>query len=204
MPRRGEQTKRRILEAAHNLVMGHGLSGTSIDMVLVAAGITKGAFFYHFKSKADLARALVQRYADRDAAHLEVQMTRAEKLSRVPLQQLLIFLGLLQEEFEQFDEAGGGCLIASYVYQFEELEPEVRQISAQAFLLWRQRVGEKFAAVIAQSPPRLPVKAEDLADALVSSLEGALVMMRVLQDPQQLSQQLIHYRNYIELLFGII
>jgi TetR/AcrR family transcriptional repressor of nem operon len=38
---------------------------------------------------------------------------------------------------------------------------------------------------------------------MVSTFEGGFVMMRVLQDPKQLAQQLAHYRNYIELLFGV-
>lgn len=202
MPRSGAKTKARILDVAHELVMGHGLAGTSIDMVLQQAEITKGAFFYHFKSKADLARALVQRYAEQDAAHLEEQLTRAEKLSRDPLQQILIFLGLLQEEVEQLADPGGGCLIASYMYQFKSLDPEIRTISTQSFLLWRQRLGEKFAAIITKYPPRLPVQPEELADGIVSTFEGAFVMMRVLQEPQQIGQQLAHYRNYVELLFS--
>ena len=203
MPRNGEKTKQRILDAAHELVMGHGLSGTSIDRVLEKAEITKGAFFYHFKTKADLAQALVQRYAERDAAHLEAQMGRAEKLSRDPLQQILILVGLFQEEVESLADPSGGCLIASYTYQFEELGDDIKAVSAQSFLHWRQRLGDKFAAAIAQSPPRLPVSATSLADALVSTFEGAFIMMRVLQEPMQFSQQLTHYRNYIELLFDV-
>jgi TetR/AcrR family transcriptional repressor of nem operon len=201
MPRSGAKTKTKILDAAHALVMGHGLSGTSIDMVLEKAEITKGAFFYHFKTKADLARTLVERYAEQDAEHLETQLKRAEKLSRDPLQQVLIFIGLLQEEVEQVSEPGGGCLIASFIYQFEELAPEIHQISAEALLHWRRRLGDQFAEVIDQYPPRLPVQPQELADNLVATFEGAFVMMRVLQEPTQLSQQLAHYRNYIELLF---
>jgi TetR/AcrR family transcriptional repressor of nem operon len=204
MPGRGEKTKARILDAAHELIMGHSLAGTSIDMVLEKADITKGAFFYHFKSKSELARALVQRYADQDAAHLEQQLGRAESLSQDPLQQIFVFIGLLQEEVEQVAEPGGGCLIASYSYQFEALDADIRHISTDAILHWRHRLGAKFAAAMAQYPPQTPVHAEELADGLVSTFEGAFVMMRVLQEPSQLRQQLAHYRNYIELLFSPI
>ncbi|MEL6383774.1 MAG: TetR/AcrR family transcriptional regulator [Cyanobacteria bacterium J06626_18] len=154
MPRSGEKTKQRILDAAHELVMGHGLSGTSIDRVLEKANITKGAFFYHFKTKADLAQALVQRYADRDAAHLEAQMGRAEKLSRDPLQQILILIGLFQEEVESLNDPSGGCLIASYIYQFEELGGDIKDISAQLFYIgdnaWETNL-------LLRSPTLLPV-----------------------------------------------
>ncbi|NEP18476.1 MAG: TetR/AcrR family transcriptional regulator [Leptolyngbya sp. SIO4C1] len=202
MPRGGEKTKAHILDVAHRLVMRHSFAGTSIDRILAESNVTKGAFFYHFKSKAELAQALVERYAANDAAHLAQQLHRAEKLSRDPLQQILIFLGLLQEEIAQSADLAGGCLIASFIYQFADLEIEVREIAAQAFLRWRMQLGAKFATAIAQHPPQLPVTAEALADAAVSAFEGGFVMMRVLQDPQQVSQQLTHYRNYIELLFA--
>jgi TetR/AcrR family transcriptional regulator, transcriptional repressor for nem operon len=202
MPRSGEATRTRILDAAEALILGYGLAGTSIDMVLEKAGITKGAFFYHFKSKSLLARALVERYAEQEETLLEERLKRAERLSRDPLQQVLIFIGLFQETAEQLIEPGAGCLIASYVYQFEQLDAEIREISAQAVLRWRQRLGDKFEEVMAHYPPRFPVKAEDLADGLVCVFEGAFVMVRVLREPTQLSQQLTHYRNYIELLFS--
>lgn len=201
MTKAGAKTKERILDAAHALVMGHGLAGTSIDMVLAKAEITKGAFFYHYKSKVDLARALVERYVIQDAAHLDRQLERAEKLSRDPLEQVLIMVGLFLEEAEQISEPGGGCLIASYMYQFEDLDGDIRQISADAILYWRNKLGNKFKEVINLYSPRFNVKAEELSDELVTIFEGSFVMMRVLQEPQQLKQQLLHYRNYLELLF---
>lgn len=125
----------------------------------------------------------------------------AEKLSRDPSQQILIFIGLFQEEVEQFSELSAGCLIASYTYQFEDLDADIQDISAQAMLQWRSRLGAKFAEVMAKYPPRIAVRAEELADSMVSTFEGAFVMMRVLREPTQLSQQLSHFRNYVELLF---
>ncbi len=204
MPKNGEATKTRILDAAHALIMGHSLAGTSIDMVLEKAEITKGAFFYHFKSKAALARALIERYAAQDAAHFEENLQRAEKLSRDPLQQILILIGLFQEEVEQFSELSAGCLIASYTYQFEDLDADIQNISTQTMLQWRSRLGAKFAEVMTKYTPRIAVRAEDLADNMVSTFEGAFVMMRVLREPTQLSQQLSHFRNYIELLFLLL
>lgn len=202
MPRNGKVTRTRILDAAEALIMGHGLAGTSIDRVLEKAGVTKGAFFYHFKSKSALARALVERYADKEDALIDELLKRAEKLSRDPLQQVLIFIGLFEEIADQLIEPSAGCLIASYIYQFEELDQDICEIVAQAILGWRERVGGKFQEVIGKYPPRLPVAAQELADSFVSAFEGGFVMVRVLREPKQLSQQLTHYRNYIELLFA--
>ncbi|MEM9906336.1 MAG: TetR/AcrR family transcriptional regulator [Cyanobacteria bacterium P01_D01_bin.44] len=201
MPRDGTATKTRILDAAEALIMGHGLTGTSIDQVLAKAGVTKGAFFYHFKSKADLARALIERYAAQDEAHLDALLKQVETVSSDPLQQILSFLDLLVADAEKLIEPGAGCLIASFVSQFEAVDPVIREISARSFLHWQQSLGAKFEAVITEHPPRFDVSAEDLVNGVISTYEGALVLIRVLQDTSHLFRQFAQYRQYIELLF---
>jgi TetR/AcrR family transcriptional repressor of nem operon len=201
MPRSGEETRQRILDAAESLILGHSLAGTSIDMVLEKAGITKGAFFYHFKSKSDLAKTLMERYARQELVILNKSLERSERLSRDPLQQLLIFIGLLQEMSDRFLKSGAGCLIASYFYQAEEIDPEIREIAAETIREWHQKLTRKFEEAIAIYPPHFPVEPEYLADGLVGTVEGAFILVRVLQEPQQLEAQITNYRNYIELLF---
>ena len=61
-----KNTKERILDNAEALTLEKGFTGMSIDDILKATQITKGAFFYHFKTKAELARALVERYWEND------------------------------------------------------------------------------------------------------------------------------------------
>lgn len=87
MPRDGTQTRNKIMDAAQQMVLNVGLSGTSVDKVINRAGVTKGTFFYHFKTKHDLAAALIERYADEDENHFTDAMEKAEQLARDPLQQ---------------------------------------------------------------------------------------------------------------------
>ena len=93
MPRDGSTTRTAIMDAAEGLILETGFAATSVDRVIERAGITKGTFFYHFNSKAALAQALVERYAALDLGNLDDKMTRAEKLARDPVQQLLLFVG---------------------------------------------------------------------------------------------------------------
>src|SRR5687768_14488832 len=93
-----EKTRERILDAAQALILDHRFGATTVDAVVTRAGITKGAFFHHFGSKSDLARALVERYAVLDKQHLEHQMERAAKLATDPLQQMLVLIALYEEE----------------------------------------------------------------------------------------------------------
>lgn len=59
MSRKPTDTKERILDTATNLFSTHGFSGTSIDDILKAVGITKGAFYHYFNSKDHLCEAVL-------------------------------------------------------------------------------------------------------------------------------------------------
>jgi AcrR family transcriptional regulator len=61
-PKRGD-TRERLLALAEEAVLAKGFAGTSIEELIAAAGITKSGFFYHFKDKGDLAKALLLRYS---------------------------------------------------------------------------------------------------------------------------------------------
>ena len=77
MPRNGAPTRERILDAAERLVIDNGYAATSLDRVIAESHSSKGSFFHHFASKDELARALVERYAAADIAHLETALAEA-------------------------------------------------------------------------------------------------------------------------------
>ncbi len=60
MTRKPNDTKERILDTATNLFSTHGFDGTSVDDILTAVGITKGAFYHYFKSKDALCEAILE------------------------------------------------------------------------------------------------------------------------------------------------
>ena len=57
---KAEETRRRIVRAAAELFAAHGYTATSLNDVIAAAGSTKGGFYFHFGSKADLGLAVVE------------------------------------------------------------------------------------------------------------------------------------------------
>jgi TetR/AcrR family transcriptional repressor of nem operon len=202
MPRDGSLTREKILDTAQDLILNRGYAGMSVDSLIHAAGITKGAFFYHFKTKDALARSLIARFAARDAEVYQETRERAEKFSSDPLQQMLFFVGFFEEMFEGLAEPYPGCLFASYVYELQQFDPDTLQIIRRSFQLWRELLKEKFEAIAARYPPRVAVDASSLADAFTVVLEGAFITGKALDDAKLIPQQLRHFRNYIELLFA--
>ena len=60
MSDRGSQTRIRILNAARGLYSSHGSDGTTLDDIITASGVTKGAFYHYFKSKEALCIDLIE------------------------------------------------------------------------------------------------------------------------------------------------
>ena len=183
-------------------MLEHGFAGTSVDAVLAQAGSTKGAFFHHFASKADLGRALVDRWATTDAQHLEFTMARAERLADDPLGRLLAFVDLLIDEADGLTPEQIGCLYASFLYERGMVDGPTRAVIADSMRLWRERLGLLIAEAAEAHPPRAPLDPDALADGLVIALEGAFVVSRALDDPGVVGRQLQQYRDHLLLLFG--
>src|SRR5512135_61527 len=54
-------TREQLLDAAEQVFRDHGVTKTSLTEVAKAAGVTRGAVYWHFKDKADLFGAMCER-----------------------------------------------------------------------------------------------------------------------------------------------
>jgi len=56
-----EETRERILDAAERLFLAHGVMQTSLEQIAEAAGVTRGAIYWHFADKVQLFHAMHER-----------------------------------------------------------------------------------------------------------------------------------------------
>ena len=201
MARNGTATRNKILDQAEAMILDQGYAATSIDKLVAQAGVSKGSFFHHFETKAALAYTLVERFARSDLDLLAENRARAEKLSRDPLQQVLILIGLYQEMMEALTEPYPGCLFASYIYEANLFDEHTLAVIVDTYLQWRATLGEMLENVAATYPPRREIELEHLADMFTATIEGAFIMSKTLKEPQLVAHQLGLMRDYIELLF---
>lgn len=205
MPRDGSKTKQRILDAAQQQVLERGFAATSIDAIQVAAGISRGTFFYHFPSKDALAVALIERYAEADRELIDTLMGRAEGLSSDPLQQALIFIGLHEELFADMPAAEAGCLFASYTYEAGLFDDHTHGLIIDSIEHFRRALGGKLEQAILRHPPRMPdTDPYVLADMVYGVLQGAFILGRTFSDPSVLVTHVRQFRGFLELLFGVV
>jgi AcrR family transcriptional regulator len=199
-PRKGE-TRERILAVAEAAVMAKGFAATSIDEIIAEVGITKSGFFYHFRDKGALAKGLLLRYLAQDKQLLDDLFRRGDELNDDPLHGFLVGLRLFAEMLADLPATHPGCLAASFAYQDQLFNREIRKLNADGILGWRRRFRERLDLIAARYPPRQEIDLDALADMAATLVEGGLVLGRLLQDMTVLPQQILLYRDFVRLLF---
>jgi AcrR family transcriptional regulator len=199
--RKGSDTRERILALAEAAVLEKGFAATSIDELIAGAGITKSGFFYHFKDKRELAKALMQRYIDEHNGVLVDIFKRADELNEDPLHGFLVALRLFAEMMADLPGAHPGCLVSSFVYQDQLLSREVRELTVAGVDGWRRVFRDRLSAIAQRHPPRLAVALDDLADMANTLVDGGIILSKLMGDKEVLPRQIMLYREFVRAVF---
>jgi TetR/AcrR family transcriptional repressor of nem operon len=203
MARSGTETRERILDGAQRLVLEKGLAATTVDAILAESETSKGAFFHHFPTKNDLARALVKRYAAGDVAFLEEFMAKAESSSADPALQVVEFIRLFEGDAYAMASQQPSCLYVSYIYEKQLFEDGTNDVIVEAVLAWRERLAAKLREAAEAHPPRTPIDPDAVADHVFATFEGAFILTRAMNDRELMRRQLALVREYVALLFDV-
>lgn len=199
--RKGEETRAKILDAAEISVLAKGFGGTSIDELIAETGITKSGFFYHFRDKNELAKALLERYVENDERIYDEIFNRARELSDDPLQAFLLGLKLLSELLSDLPNGHPGCLVAVICSHERAFDRDIQEINRQAALMWRRRFSAMFREIMQTYRPREPLDVDQLADMVSTVIEGGIILSKALKEPKNLPAQLLVFRTFVRLLF---
>jgi TetR/AcrR family transcriptional regulator, transcriptional repressor for nem operon len=201
LPKKGAQTRERLLDLAESAVLQKGFAGTSIDELIAAADISKSGFFYHFADKNELAKALLERYLERDDEILDEIFAKADSLNDDPLHGFLVGLKLLADMMSDLPSGHPGCLVAAYCYQDHLFSREVRERSAEGVRAWRTRFRKRLDRIAERYPPKIEIDLDDLADMVSTVVDGGIILSKALSDPKALPRQVMLYRAFVRAVF---
>jgi TetR/AcrR family transcriptional repressor of nem operon len=200
-PRKGSEHAGAPSRLAETSVLKKGFAATSIEERIAAVGITKSGFFYHFKDKNELARALLVRYVAREDDLFDELFARADELNEDPLHGFLVGLKMLSEMMADLPSGHPGCLVAAYCYQDRLFDKEVRALNAGAVLSWRKRFKERLQLIAERYPPRIAIDLDDLADMLSVIADGGIIRSKAVCDKDVLARQIMLYRDFVRSVF---
>jgi TetR/AcrR family transcriptional repressor of nem operon len=163
-------TPQRVLDVAERLVQTRGFNGFSYADIAHALGITKASLHYHFPTKAELGRRLIERYESRFLDAL-AGIDRADVDAREKLRRYAaIYADVLR--------ANRMCLCGMLASDYATLAKPVKEGVKHFFdrnedwLVAVLEAGRKAGTLRFSGEPAV------VAQALVGSLEGAMMLAR--------------------------
>ncbi|MBR1217365.1 TetR family transcriptional regulator C-terminal domain-containing protein [Bradyrhizobium sp. U87765 SZCCT0131] len=176
--------KQQILEAGHDLIWAGGYAATGVRDIVAAAKAPQGSFTNHFRSKEDFALEVLDRY------FAYVQGLVAEALgdtTQPPTVRLKRYLDLITTKLADADFARG-CLIGNFSLETAGTSERLRARLSEIFALWRQPFADCIAEAQAAGEITDAFTADDLADFLLASWQGAMLRMKVDRSPAPLER----------------
>ena len=173
-------TKTRILDLAESLTQAKGFNGFSYLDLAAEVGIKTSSIHYHFKAKADLALALVERHrAELEAAFNRLDQDVAEPEKR---------LDAIVAHFKCYIDQEKICMCGMMAAEFESISPAVRKALALYFRDFQNWLAKQFSALGHPNPPAVALQ-------YVSALEGSLLLARLEGDPTVVDRSLDGFVN---------
>jgi TetR/AcrR family transcriptional regulator, transcriptional repressor for nem operon len=194
---RQHDSKTKLLDAALDVIRAKGYSATRIEDICEAAGLTKGSFFHHFKSKEDLALAAAEHWGTvTGGAFASAPYRRLAD----PLQRLLGYVdfrkAILQGEVSDFT-----CLAGTMVQEVYETHPAIREACDKSISEHAATVEADIAEAMRKYGIDADWSAKSLAFYTQAVLQGAFILAKAKQGPDIVAACIDHLRRYIEALF---
>jgi TetR/AcrR family transcriptional repressor of nem operon len=190
-------SRTRLLDAAMQVIRAQGYSGTTVDDVCSAAGLTKGAFFHHFESKEELAVAAAAHFSEMAERLFGAAPYRelADPLDRV-LGYIDFRTAILTGPIPEFT-----CLLGTMVQEAYDTHPAIRRACNSYISVHAVDLAEDIAAAKALYAPAAEWSAESLALYTLAVLQGAFVLAKAKGGPDVARDCLAHLRRYVLQLF---
>ena len=179
------------MEEAAALFNQSGFSGFSMSELMKATGLEKGGIYRHFESKEQLAAEAFE-HAWREALH-----TRTHDLDKVS--NTVDWLKQLIDNFvHRRPSVPGGCPLLNTAIDADDGSPMLRRLALRAMRGWRDELVEVVERGIERKEIKRRVDPKQLADIVISSLEGALMVSRLEGNRETLSTVQSHLDSYLD------
>ena len=190
------ETKKKIFETARRLVMEHGIENVSVDSIVEAAAVSKGAFYVHFESKDALLAALVNDYTNMaDMDYKSFLTTLSDSMSALDT------LVLLAEKISDFIESSIGLENMRALYK-AHLAKTANTTSSTSY---RRELYKLFIDVlergVRQGELREDIPVDSLSKHLILAIRGITFEWCIRHPDFDLKEQVLNHFKI--LLYGL-
>jgi TetR/AcrR family transcriptional repressor of nem operon len=192
------ESKTKLLNAALNVIRAKGYAATTVDDICHAAGVTKGSFFHHFKSKDDLALSAAAHWGEMTEGFFA---SAPYHRSKDPLERLLGYVDF-RVEILRGDPADYTCLLGTLVQEIYATHPDIRVACDKVLSRHIAILTRDIEAAKRLYAPDAPWSAASVGYFVQSVLQGAFIFAKAKQGPEVARESLAHLRRYLGFLFN--
>jgi TetR/AcrR family transcriptional repressor of nem operon len=176
--------REKLLEAATAILGRNGYQATSVDDILEAAKVAPSNFYYHFKSKEELAIEVLEGYFEKSRQEMAPVfmnkfLSATEKLER-------IHGGLVQKVTRS--QCCGGCPMGNLAQELSDSHPEFRMRLARYFEECIDGIARVVEEGVRSGEFRSDVDPKGAAYLLFGSMQGLLLLSKSLKKIDPLEQ----------------
>ena len=193
--KKGELTRRRIVERSAPVFNTKGYAGASMSDLVVVTGLEKGGIYNHFGSKEELALEAF----DYAAGIMRERLREALEAEEGALNRLFAVVEVLGTVAED-PPVAGGCPVLNTAVEADDAYPALKERAAGAIDDWLRLVGREVKEGVkgGELSPRVDPRA--VASVVVATLEGAVILSRLHDDPAHMRRAVEHLKDYLRSL----
>jgi TetR/AcrR family transcriptional regulator, transcriptional repressor for nem operon len=173
---KGRATRTRIVRAAAELMLAHGVARTTIEDIQAAAAVSTSQMYHYFADKGDLVAAVIDLQSDEVLGGQEVALHRVDSIEA-----LCRWRDALVDVMRG-QGCTGGCPIGSLASELSDTDPLARARLARAFAQWEGLLRDGLAAIAVQGQLRTGLDVDRMALAMLAAVQGGLLLSQVRRD----------------------
>ena len=179
------ETRAQIVEVADRLFYERGFDATSFADIAQDVGLSRGNFYYHFKTKDEILAAVIALRVARTRALLAVW----EQAAEAPVQRIRCFIHILIANRTKI--MAHGCPVGTLCSELAKLDHAAQGDAAGLFALFRDWLARQFAAL------GRGAEAEALALHLLMRSQGVAALATALRDEAFIRREVAEMENWL-------
>lgn len=190
-----DQTRQRLLESAFAEIHRNGFRGASLETILKETGVTKGALYHHFGSKAKLGLAVIEEMV---RPFVETNWKPVQEEENIVDAAIALTRRLTAERNTLALKLG--CPFNNLIQEMAPLDEDFRAALNGILQDWRDGMIEGLRLGQRRGQIRSDIDAEATADFVISAVEGCVGMTKATQSQDFYLKAMQGLEQYLEQL----
>jgi len=181
----GMSKRDQIIEAADQLFYQQGFEHTSFAHIAEVVKISRGNFYYHFKTKDDILDAVI----NLRLANTQAMLSQWEVEWKTPADRILSFINILimnRVKIKRF-----GCPVGTLTTELNKLEHPAQDDANELFTLFRTWLRHQFQQLGYEK------EADDLSMHLLARSQGVAILASAFNDENFIKQEVNQLKNWL-------